>query len=102
MMTQTILHTVNQSPFNKNTLQECINFYRKNDAIVLLENGVYGALDSQPFANELKHKQCYAVKSDIHARGLNTSDSLIENIQIIDYQQFVQLVTKFNNIQNWY
>ena len=101
-MLGTILHTINQSPFNKSTLQECINFYQQHDAIILLENGVYGALSSQPLASELQHKTCYALRSDLDARGLNNREALLENIHTIDYPQFVQLVTEYDKVQSWY
>ena len=100
-MSQSILHTVNQSPFNKNTLKQCLDCYSEGDGILLLEDGVYGALSSQPLANHLNAKNCYAIGADIQARGLN-EQSLIQYIKTIDFQQFVQLCTQYDLVQSWY
>ena len=37
---------------------------------------------------------------DLKARGLDKS-SLISNIEIIDYKEFVKLTVENNKIQNW-
>ena len=37
------LHTVNKSPFEKNSLERAIQFSLPGAAILLIEDGVYGA-----------------------------------------------------------
>jgi len=39
-----MLHTVNKSPFEKNSLETCLRLIDDNSAILLIEDGVYGAL----------------------------------------------------------
>ena len=39
-----MLHTVNKSPFATNSLQTCLGLARSGSAILLIEDGVYGAL----------------------------------------------------------
>lgn len=97
-----ILHTVNQSPFNHQALAQCLQRLCPEDTLLLLEDGVYGALKAQPYAEQLKiFTQCYAIADDINARGLG-DEELIENIQLIDYPKFVELSIANSLIQSWY
>ena len=100
-MPHSILHTVNQSPFTNKALEQCIHCYQKNDGILLLENGVYAALQSQPLALQMSNKACYAIAVDIKARGLSTQP-LIEHITMIDYDDFVNLCTQHILVNSWY
>ena len=38
-----MLHTVNKSPFDHNSLESCLKFARKGSAVLLIEDGVYAA-----------------------------------------------------------
>ena len=38
------LHTVNKSPFERNSLEGCIRLAAKGSAVLLIEDGVYGAM----------------------------------------------------------
>jgi hypothetical protein len=40
------LHIVSSSPFETNALQSALKFVSPSDAILLIENGVYAAVDS--------------------------------------------------------
>ncbi len=100
-MSHSILHTVNQSPFSNKTLQQCLSTYTDGDGILLLENGAYAALLSQPLANLLEHKTCYVIEADLQARGL-LEQELAANIQLIHYEKFVQLSTEYDVVQSWY
>lgn len=97
-----ILHTVNQSPFNRSTLSQCLERLSAEDSLLLLEDGVYGALSAQPYAQQMQAaKQCYAIADDIHARGIHIDD-LITGIELIDYDKFVQLTINNTLVQSWY
>ena len=39
-----LLHTVNKSPFETNSLHSCVAHSRSGDAILLMEDAVYGAI----------------------------------------------------------
>ena len=41
------LHTVNKSPFGNGTLLSCLNHCKPGDAVLLIEDGVYGALQGR-------------------------------------------------------
>lgn len=100
-MSRHILHTVNQSPFTTNTLAQCLSYIDDGDAILLLENGVYGALSSQSLAAQLTNKTCYVIEADLQARGLLEQDRLT-HIKLIDVNQFVELTTQYDLVQSWY
>lgn len=100
-MSRHILHTVNQSPHTSNTLAQCLSYIDADDAILLLENGVYGALKSQSLAAQLTNKTCYVIEDDLKARGLLECDRQ-PHIQLININQFVELTTQYDLVQSWY
>jgi tRNA 2-thiouridine synthesizing protein B len=65
---------------------------------------VYGALKNTSFESSIissqKVSKFYVLGPDLKARGLDKS-SLISNIEIIDYKEFVKLTVENNKIQNW-
>jgi tRNA 2-thiouridine synthesizing protein B len=99
-----MLHTVNKSPFEKNSLETCLRLASSGSTILLFEDGVYGALKDSGFADSIKNAQkslkVYVLGPDLKARGLD-KNSLINNIEIIDYQEFVKLVVENEKVQNW-
>ena len=99
-----MLHTVNKSPFEKNSLETCLRLAEDNSSILLIEDGVYGALKNTSFESSIissqKVSKFYVLGPDLKERGLDKS-SLISNIEIIDYKEFVKLTVENNKIQNW-
>ncbi len=100
-MSRHLLHTVNQSPFTSDTLAQCLLYCGDDDAILLLENGVYGALTSHALTAELAQKTCYVIEKDLQARGLAMQDRQA-HIELIDIHQFVTLTTQYDLVQSWY
>ena len=39
-----MLHTVNKSPFENNSLETCLRLIENNSSLLLIEDAVYGAL----------------------------------------------------------
>ena len=39
-----MLHTVNKSPFERNTLESCISLAKSGSSVLLIEDGVIGAM----------------------------------------------------------
>ena len=99
-----MLHTVNKSPFEKNSLETCLRLAEDNSSILLIEEGVYGALKNTSFESSIinaqKMNKFYVLGPDLKARGLDKS-SLISNIDIIDYKDFVKLTVENDKIQHW-
>lgn len=99
------LHTVNKSPFTHGTLTSCLSICSQSDGILLLEDGVFGAISGSPCADTLQTLidngvKVYALSSDVKARGLQTR--LLKNIVLTDYTGFVQLSIDHRCVQSWY
>jgi len=99
------LHTINKSPFSHTTLTSCLQVCGQQDGILLLEDGVFGALQSAPCAEDMsdmieKGIKVYALASDINARGLQ--EKIRKDIVVTDYNGFVQLSIEHNCVQSWY
>ncbi len=99
-----MLHTVNKSPFERNSLEACINHALPKSAILMIEDGVYGVLTGTTVTDKVtiagKTISLYVLGPDLAARGM-CEDNLIDGVQIIDYAGFVDLVTEFDNVQAW-
>lgn len=100
-MTHSILHTVNQSPFENSCLKHCLENYSEGDAILFIENGVFACLKTHTLAAQLVDKNCFALEADLLARGL---DKLSRNksIALIGYDRFVELSCEHDLVQSWY
>ena len=97
-----ILHIVNQSPFSSTLLKQCMDRFNNDDGLILLEDGVYGAMSQHPYAQNVRNiKRCYAIKNDLLARGISLDD-ISDSIQVIDYDEFVQLTIAFPLSHSWY
>ncbi len=100
----TTLHTVNKSPFEKNSLESCLRFARQGHSILLFEDGIYGALKGTRFeklvTEALQNNTIYVLESDIEARGMR-ADNVIDGIKTTDYAGFVDLATESQRVQAW-
>ena len=98
------LHTVNKSPFEKNSLERAIQFSLAGSSILLIEDGVYGATKGTAAEEMLKgamgDKKVYALKPDLMARAIK-EDRVIDGIEIVDYAGFVDLVEANDKVQAW-
>lgn len=98
-----MLHTVNKSPFERNTLESCLKHAKKGSAILLIEDGVYGALKGTAMTKKveeaMKKVSIYALYPDIEARGMQ--DRALDGIKLIDYSGFVDLAAAHNTVQSW-
>jgi len=100
----TTLHMVNKSPFERNSLKSALGHAMEGDAVLLFEDGVYGALKNTKVAEDLGgldgKVKVYALGPDLSARGL-AGGSIMDSITIVDYAGFVDLVTAHNRAQSW-
>ncbi|MDG1737905.1 MAG: sulfurtransferase complex subunit TusB [Paracoccaceae bacterium] len=98
------LHTVNKSPFSTQSLQSCLNHCKDGDAVLMIEDGVYGALTNSNMSKQVQTKAgnvtIYVLSPDADARGL-IGDKLLGEVIAVDYAGFVKLVTKHDRTQNW-
>ena len=99
-----MLHTVNKSPFEKNSLDTCLRLAQAGSHILLIEDGVYGALVGTSWAKKVRasmnDKKLYALDADLKARGLADAN-LIDGIEVVDYDKFVELAEQCDKVQTW-
>jgi tRNA 2-thiouridine synthesizing protein B len=88
-----MLYTVNKSPLMFGNLKSVLGIAPAGDSILLYEDGVYAAVQgtaSEKLVRQaLKDHPVYALEADLEARGMT---ALIDGIQLIDYDGFVELV----------
>jgi tRNA 2-thiouridine synthesizing protein B len=98
-----MLHIVNKSPFERNSLESCLRFGRNGSAVLLIEDGVYAVTRgnaAEPKVKEaMREMQVYALRPDLEARGMQ--DTVIDGVKLVDYGGFVDLVAEHNTVQSW-
>lgn len=99
------LHTVNKSPFERNSLETCLSVCKPDASVLLIEDAVVAALQNTRISKQILDAmssgvKVYALNEDLEARGLPLG-RLIEQIDIVDYAGFVGLAAKNTKIQSW-
>ncbi|MCP3664925.1 MAG: sulfurtransferase complex subunit TusB [Gammaproteobacteria bacterium] len=97
------LHTVNKSPFEKNSFDSCLGYVSEGSAVLLIEDGVYAALMGtacEAKVNATQGVKFYVLGPDMKARGLQ-EDRLINGVEIVDYAGFVDLSTENDKVVSW-
>ncbi|MCX2981389.1 sulfurtransferase complex subunit TusB [Halieaceae bacterium IMCC14734] len=98
-----LLHTVNQSPITSTAWQSALNSLLPGAHILLLEDGVYAAVAGTAAADQLlalNDVHCHVLAADAATRGI--THKLAEGIELISYQDFVNLSTECHAVQSWY
>jgi tRNA 2-thiouridine synthesizing protein B len=99
-----MLHIVNKSPFDRNALDSCLRLAAPGSSILLIEDGVYAAVanaaQADKIADRMGNVSFYALGPDVAARGLSDTP-LIDGIDVVDYEGFVDLVTEHDVTQSW-
>ena len=99
-----MLHTVNKSPFERNALSSCLRLAKKGSGILLIEDGVYGALadsvEGQKLAARSGDFKLYVLGPDLEARGM-AEKPLIDGVTVVDYGGFVDLAAEHDAVQSW-
>ena len=99
----TMLHTVNKSPFQNDSLESCVKHVKEGSAILLIEDGVLGAVKnsrvSEMVANAAKTIKVYALAPDMDARGIK--GKVLDGIELVDYNGFVDLVAEYDSTTAW-
>lgn len=97
-----MLHTVNKSPFERNSLATCVANIADDGAILLIEDGVLGATNSTKsslIADLASQGRIFALGADLEARGV--ANKVMAGVQLVDYKGFVELTTKHNACASW-
>jgi len=85
----TTLHLI----FSAEGLQSCLGIIQPEDALLLIEDGVYAVLGDSA-------TRLHAIEDDLVARGLQ--DLHADNVQRIDYSGMVELVARHQPIVSWH
>jgi tRNA 2-thiouridine synthesizing protein B len=98
-----MLHIVNKSPFDRNSLESCLSCAQDGSAILLYEDGVYGVLKGSAIAEKLQNAMSkitvYALEPDVKARGI--ADKVMDGIKLVDYAGFVDLTCEKEAVNSW-
>jgi len=99
-----VLHTVNKSPFERNSLESCLKFAQAGSAVLLIEDGVYAALTGTSAEDRVKEAlgsvKMYVLGPDLSARGFS-DQRVISGISVVDYAGFVDLTAEHGKVQAW-
>lgn len=98
------LHILSCAPESGPALSQCLNALAEGDALLLLADGVYAALDGSIHAQALNALvagiEIHALSDDCLARGLN--DRLLARVVPADYARFVALAAQHPRSVSWY
>lgn len=98
------LHTVNKSPFSNQTLLSCLGHAKDGDAILMIEDAVYGAASGTGLSEAMAAREgavsLYVLAPDLAARGIDAS-RLIGGVKPVDYAKFVDLAASHDLNQAW-
>lgn len=98
-----MLHVVNKSPFERSSFESCLKHARPGSAVILIEDGIYGALKGTAFSPRLQQAmqnvKVYALQQDVEMRGMQ--GRVLDGVTLVDYAGFVDLVTEYPRVQSW-
>jgi len=98
------LHTVNRSPHAAPALASCLRVALPGHGILLIEDGVYAAVaadaHSAALRDALARVAVYALGADLAARGIAAS-ALLDAVQVVDYEGFVDLACRYDKVLSW-
>jgi tRNA 2-thiouridine synthesizing protein B len=98
-----VLHTVNKSPTDRGALDSCLRHAAAGAVILLIEDGVYGAMRDSVYTprleQALKSMRIYALRPDVEARGIG--GKLLDGVELVDYGGFVDLTVEHFPIMAW-
>lgn len=99
-----MLHTVNKSPFERNSLETCLRLAKAGSAVLLIEDAVYaaqkGTAKSTHIEGALGDHSVYVMGPDLKARGV-TEDQIIDGVTVVDYEGFVDLTVENGTVNSW-
>jgi tRNA 2-thiouridine synthesizing protein B len=98
-----MLHTVNKSPFERNSFDSCLSHAKAGSSILLFEDGIYAVVKGSSASSKIQKASgvsIYALGPDLKARGIG-EDQIIGGVTVVDYGGFVDLVTRHDSVQSW-
>lgn len=96
-----MLHTINKSPAQPAPFDACLAALSAGDAVLLIEEGVYHAVDTAAMARlTARGASVHVLAPDLTARGLDAR--LIAAVTPVDHTGFVDLCRQHGRVQSWY
>jgi tRNA 2-thiouridine synthesizing protein B len=97
-----LLHIVNKSPFDRDSLELAIAYALDGSSVLMIEDGVYGAMQNTTASSMVADSSVpvYVLGEDLKARGIS-EDKVIEGVNVVDYAGFVKLTTELDQTQAW-
>ena len=95
-----ILHTLNASPASA-AFADCLKVLQREDAVVLMGDGVYAAIDGTHACTALQASggEIFLLGADARLAGVVTA---VASIQSIEIEELVVLTERFPRQLAWY
>lgn len=94
------LHILNQSSGHSGTIENMIRTVTANDAVILIEDGVYTSLPPHSDSIIKCGVPVFVLDADVKARGL--TDKVHPEFQIVDDHGFVNLCCQYSKTVSWF
>ncbi|MDY7117568.1 sulfurtransferase complex subunit TusB [Halomonas sp. SSL-5] len=94
-----LLHTLNRSPLSA-VLDQALAGMGPDDRLLLIEDGVIGALPAQQARFESVAGRLYALHEDLESRGLLSLCA--PAVRVVDIEGFVALTEECERAVSWY
>ena len=98
------LHTINKSPFERDSYASCLRLADVGSSILFIEDGVYAVLKGTVHSAEVEERRkdfsFYVLMPDLRARGFGGKD-IMDGIKTIDYGGFVDLASSHDGVRAW-
>ena len=99
-----MLYLVGRSPFREDALDTCLRIARQGSALLLHEDGVYGAVRGtgveEKVAAAAGELRICVLEPDLAARGLHGA-ALVRGVETVDYGGFVDLAVEYDSVTTW-
>lgn len=94
-----LLHTLNRPPTSQ-VLAQAVAGMGPDDKLLLIEDGVIGALPAQRERFDRVAGRLYALREDLASRGLHSLCD--ERVRVVDVEGFVSLTETCERTVSWY
>ncbi len=95
-----ILHIVNKSPYERNSVALAVDYMRDGDTLLLIEDAVYTVMRGGKAASIIDGRKAVVLGPDLAARGI-AKEKMIDGVEVVDYAGFVDLVEASDKSQSW-
>lgn len=99
-----MLHVVNKSPYERNSLKSCVAHLHDGDAVLLIEDAVVAAKSGGTAAALLQEAMntgtVYVLGPDLAARAIKSED-VLSGMKLVDYRGFVDLAVQHSGTHSW-